>query len=59
MENWDVLKKKCTVGRFLYIGPKKGVEHEYKVYFDKIWDNKISPNFFEKKSSILDFFAWK
>ena len=30
---------------FLHIGPKKGVEKEYKVYFAKIWDSEIRHTF--------------
>ena len=38
-------KKKCTVGRFLHTGPKKGVEKEYEVYFAKIRDKKVRHTF--------------
>ena len=52
-------KKKCTVSEILHTDPKKNVEHEYEVYFYEIRDNKISPNFFEEKSSFLFFVAWR
>ena len=45
-------KKKCTVGRFLHTGPKKGVEKEYEVYFAQIQDKKAIHTFFVKTENI-------
>ena len=52
-------KKKRTVGRFLHIGPKKGVEKGYKVYFAKIRDSEIRHTFLSFFCQKLAFFCPK